>query len=321
MKVFVTRIIAAAGVKMLEDAGLTITQWKEKRELSPEELTAICKEHDGLLCVGRSKLDRQFLRDCSHLKVISLHSAGYDNIDLEEATNLGIKVGNTPGVLSGATADTAFLLMLAVSRKAFFHHKRILNSEWNFFEPTKNLGIELYGKTLGVYGLGKIGYEMAKRCVGAYDMKVIYCNRSVNERAESELGAVKVSFDEMLTESDVLSVHTVLTDETRGVFNKDAFNKMKPSSIFINTARGAIHVEKDIEHALCNGLIWGAGLDVTDPEPMTADNPLLDMPNVAVLPHIGSATAETRNAMAKLAAENIIAGLQEKRLPYGLNFC
>ncbi len=175
------------------------------------------------------------------------------------------------------------------------------------------------GKTLGIYGLGKIGFELAKRCVGAYDMNLIYHNRHSNREAENKLNAVKVSFDELLKQSDVLSVHTALTPETKGRFNKESFGKMKPSSIFVNAARGAIHNETDLIEALNNGIIWGAGLDVTNPEPMLPDNPLLQMPNVAVLPHIGSATIETRTAMSVMAAKNIIAGLKGERIPFIVN--
>jgi lactate dehydrogenase-like 2-hydroxyacid dehydrogenase len=228
-------------------------------------------------------------------------------------------VSNTPGVLSNATADTAFLLLLAVSRKAFYLHKTIDRGEWGFFDPLANLGFELTGKTLGIVGLGKIGLEMAKRCVGAYKMEVIYHNRHRNEAAEMELGAQWVTFDELLSRSDVVSVHTALTPETKGMFNSAAFHKMKPSSVFINAARGGIHNEEDLAKALQDGIIWGAGLDVTNPEPMRPGNPLLNMPNVAILPHIGSATIEARSAMARLAALNIIAGLHDLHLPNIIN--
>ena len=228
-------------------------------------------------------------------------------------------MGNTPGVLNGATADVAFLLMLAVARKAFYSYEKILKDEWNFFEPTANLGVELEGKIVGIFGLGNIGFEMAKRCVGAYGMKVIYHNRGHNIKAENELNAELVSFKDLLKRSDVLSVHTNLSAETKGIFDKNALELMKRSSIFINTARGAIHNEKDLTEALQNGKIWGAGLDVTNPEPMQKDNPLLTMPTVAILPHIGSATVEARNGMAEIAAQNIIAGLRGERLPFPVN--
>ncbi len=318
-KVFITRQIPEAGLQLLQEAGCTITQHEKKRELTPQELIFHCKENDALLSAGPNKMDAAFLQECNHLKVISLLSVGYDIIDITAATKQKIPVGNTPGVLSNATSDVAFLLMIAVSRKAFYLNQLIRNNNWNFYEPTANLGIELYGKTLGVFGLGKIGIEMAKKCKAAYGMNIIYHNRNHNEAAEKEFGAVYVSFNELLHQSDVLSVHVNLSEETKGIFNKAAFNQMKPTSIFINTGRGALHNEADLTDALKTGKIWGAGLDVTNPEPMQSNNQLLSMPTVCVLPHIGSATVETRNAMAKISAQNVIAGLEGKRLPYIVN--
>ncbi|NLU95214.1 2-hydroxyacid dehydrogenase [Chitinophaga sp. Ak27] len=319
MKVFTTRIIPEDGLALLERAGITVTQWSEPREMSLEEMIAKCKENDALLFAGGRKIDRPLLEHCQHLKIISLLSVGYDNVDLKAATELGIQITNTPGVLSNATADTAFLLMLAVARKAFYHHKRIIKGEWGFSSPTANLGVDIEGKTLGIWGLGNIGSVMAQRCRAAFDMKIIYCNRHRNEAAEKALNAQWVSFDELLEQSDVLSVHTSLTPETKEKFNKDTFAKMKPSAIFINAARGGIHNETDLIAALETGQIWGAGLDVTNPEPMQPDNPLLQMPTVAVLPHIGSATVETRNAMSRIAAQNIIAAFQGQPVPNPVN--
>ena len=318
MKVFVTRILPETGLKLLQAAGLEVKQWEEKRKLTQEELIDNCRDADALLSAGQ-QLNAEFLTASKHLKVIALHSVGYDNVDIATATSLHIPIGNTPGVLSGATADTAFLLMLATSRNAFYMHQQIINGEWGFFEPTANLGRELRGCTLGIFGLGKIGIEMAKRSAAAYDMKIIYHNRNRNKEAEKELNATYVSFEELLKQSDVLSVHTALTPETEGKFNMAAFKQMKPGAIFVNTARGSIHNEADLTRALQDKLIWGAGLDVTNPEPMSAANPLLTMPNVCVLPHIGSATEGTRNAMARIAAENIIAALKGERLPHIVN--
>ncbi|KGO85336.1 hydroxyacid dehydrogenase [Flavobacterium rivuli WB 3.3-2 = DSM 21788] len=314
MKVFTTRKMPQAGIDLLEAEGYKVTQWSEDRELTQEELIDDCKVADGILLSGRRKVDTAFLEACSHLKVISLFSVGYDNVDVAAATKFKIPIGHTPDVLSKATADTAFLLLLATSRKAFYHHKRIAKGDWDFFSPTADLGIDIHGKTLGVLGLGNIGYEMAKLCKSAYGMNIIYHNRSNNEQAEKELDAKKVSFEELLQQSDVLSVHANLTDELKGIFNKEAFAKTKPNAIFINTARGGIHNEADLREALENGTIWGAGLDVTNPEPMDKNNPLLDMPNVSVLPHIGSAVQETRDAMAVLAAKNVIAAFKGEKL-------
>jgi lactate dehydrogenase-like 2-hydroxyacid dehydrogenase len=319
MKVFITRLIPQAGVSILKNAGIEFLQWSERQDVPQEELIEICEDYDALISVGQDMIDKKFLNACNHLKVIAQMAVGFDNIDVPEATRLGIPIGNTPGVLSSATADVAFLLMLMVSRKAIFMHKKITKNEWGFYEPTDNLGVEVHGKTLGIFGLGKIGFEMAKRCAKAFEMQVIYHNRSNNIMAENELGAKRVSFDELLAQSDVLSVHTSLTAETKNIFDIQVFSKMKKNAIFINTARGSIHNETDLIKALNEKKIWGAGLDVTNPEPMQANNALLNMPNVAVLPHIGSATEETRSAMATLAAENIVAASKGERLPHLVN--
>jgi len=299
--------------------GLDVTVCQVDRPLTQPELIEHSKHCNALLCMFSDTIDKYFLNECKHLKVIAQLAVGYDNIDIVEATRLRIPIGNTPDVLSEATSDVTFLLMLAVSRKAFHLHKSISRGEWTFFRPKAHLGIELKNKTLGIFGLGRIGVEMAKRCKGAYSMNIIYCNRSRNLFAEELLQARKVEFDELLSQSDVLSVHCSLSEETKGIFNKTTFHQMKKTAIFINTARGLLHNEQDLIEALRSGVIWGAGLDVTNPEPMKPDNPLLSMENVAVLPHIGSATIEARSEMARLSAENIICGLQGKRLPNIVN--
>lgn len=319
MKIFATRELPVDIKKLLTIAGYDVAEWSARRDLTPTELVDHVKDCDALFSIGNNQIDRQFLQACSHLRVIALCSVGYDKVDVSEATRLGIPIGNTPGILSKATADTAFLLMQNVARKAFHMHKEILRGHWGFFDPMGDLGIELQGKTLGIYGLGRIGFEMAKSCRRAFDMAVIYHNRGRNPEAETELGARKVTFDELLHASDVLSVHANLSAETQGIFNRDTFSKMKRSAIFINTARGSMHNESDLLDALQNGQIWGAGLDVTNPEPMRSDHPLLGLPNVAILPHIGSATLETRINMMKLTVENILAGLCDEPLPYCVN--
>jgi lactate dehydrogenase-like 2-hydroxyacid dehydrogenase len=316
MKVFISGNIAAEGINELKANNIEITQWTADKPITSEELIEACQQHDALISVGRNKIKAEFLQACKHLKVIALHSVGYDQVDVATAKKLNIPIGNTPGVLSAATADTAFLLMLAVSRKAFFLHKKIIAGDWKAYQPIVELGIELKGKTLGVLGLGNIGIEMAKKCIALYQMPVVYHNRSQDLEAEKEIGAQYVSFEELLAQSDVLTVHTALTPETRGLFTLDVFKQMKSNAIFINTARGGIHNEADLIEALQQKIIWGAGLDVTNPEPMDKDNPLLYMENVAVLPHIGSATEETRTAMAKIIAQNILAGLKGEPLPY-----
>lgn len=319
MKIFATRELKEDVINTLKDKGTEVSVWKEKTELTEDDLIKNCKDADGLLIMGGTEVSGKVMEACKNLKVISLVSVGFDHIDIEAATKHKIGVGHTPDVLSKATADTAFLLMLATSRKAFYHHKRIIDGNWDFYEPNHGLGIDIHGKTLGIFGLGNIGYEMAKLCKNAFNMDIIYHNRSSNEMAEKELGAKKVSFEELLKQSDVLSVHTNLTDETKDKFNAGTFFKMKPTAIFINSGRGGIHNEKDLIKALQDKTIWGAGLDVTNPEPMDRNNPLLSMESVAVLPHIGSATEETREAMMKLALDNLLSGLECKEPPKCVN--
>ena len=318
-KVLISRIFPEVGAELLKAAGFFVTTWNDDRPMTQDELIENAKIHDVLFCTLTDKIDKKFLNDCSHLEIISQYAAGYDNIDISEATILGIPIGFTPDAMSEATADIAFGLMIATSRKMFYLHKKIISRDWSFFKPKADLGIELKNKTLGIYGLGRIGMEMAKRCKGAYNMKILYHNRTPNLKAEQELDAEYVDFNALLIKSDVISVHCSFKSETKGIFNKAAFSLMKPTSIFINTSRGLVHNESDLIEALKTGMIWGTGLDVTNPEPMQPDNPLLKMENVAVLPHIGSATIEAREKMAKMAAENIIEYYKNKRIPHIVN--
>ncbi|MCP4683167.1 MAG: D-glycerate dehydrogenase [Desulfobacterales bacterium] len=318
-KIFVSRIFPEIGIEMFHKEGFDVTSWSEDRPMTQAELIGKARQNNALFCTLMDKIDKSFLNECKHLDIISQFGVGYDNIDIPEATRLGIPIGFTPDALTDATADIAFALMLAASRKMFYQHKSIIKGKWDFFRPTANLGLELKGRTLGVFGLGRIGIEMAKRCKGAYNMNILYCNRSQNKTAEDLLSARLVSFKDLLSQSDILSVHCALTEKTKGIFDKTAFSKMKPSAIFINTSRGLVHNEEDLIAALINGDIWGAGLDVSNPEPMSPDSPLLSMENVAVLPHIGSATIEARSSMSRMAAENIIEFYKHNSVPNIVN--
>jgi glyoxylate reductase len=318
MNVFITREIPNEIKQPLIDEGHNVEEWTEKRVMTDKELIDHCKHADALLCISQ-KLDNKFFEECNQLIVVATNSVGFDHIDVAKATDFKIPIGNTPDVLSKATSDIAFLLMQNVARKAIFWHKEIVQGNWNFLDPFKDLGFDLKGKTLGIFGLGRIGLDLAKSAKGAFDMPIIYHNRSRNDEAENELAAKYVSFEELLQQSDVISVHANLTEENEGIFNKSTFEKMKPTAIFINTARGGLHNETDLIAALKAGTIGGAGLDVTNPEPMDKDNPLLEMQNAFVLPHIGSATIETRTAMANLSVQNILAGLKGERLPECVN--
>ncbi len=315
MKIFISKQIPKAATDLLKHHGHIVSMYDKENEISVQDLIDQCQKNEALLFSGKNKLDADFFKSCSHLKAIALMSVGYDNVAVDIAATYTIPVSNTPGVLSKATSDIAFLLMLAVSRNAFMMHRFIADDQWSLANRAENFGIELYGKTLGIFGMGRIGYELAKKAKGVYDMNIIYHSRSQKPELEKELHAMYVDFDKLVCESDVISVHSNLSEETEGIFDSEVFPKMKNSAIFINTARGGIHNEKDLITALKQQQIWGAGLDVTDPEPMQPDNPLLKMRNVAVLPHIGSATAETREAMAIMAAENLIAIAEGKKMP------
>jgi glyoxylate reductase len=234
-KVLLTRLFPELGANLLQEAGFEVTKWEHDKPMTQQEMLEAAKSHNALFCTLSDKIDADFIRANSHLDVISQFAVGYDNIDIPTATELNIPVGYTPNVLTDATADIAFGLMVATSRKMFYLHKSILKGEWTYFKPNANLGIELKNQTLGIFGLGRIGFEMAKRCQGAYNMNVIYHNRKANPKAERELNASYVSFEKLIKRSDVLSVHCSLTDKTKGLFNKGDFNKMKSYSIFINT--------------------------------------------------------------------------------------
>ncbi|MFO7658900.1 MAG: D-glycerate dehydrogenase [Bacteroidales bacterium] len=319
IKVFASRIFPECGINLLKEADFLVTEWSEDRPMTQDELIGEAKKQHALFCTVSDKIDKRFLNQCSHIQIISQFAVGFDNIDISEATKLGIPVGYTPGAMTDATADTAFGLIIATARKMFYMHKKIINGRWDYFRPTGDLGIELKNKTLGIFGMGRIGIEMARRCKGAYNMQVIYHDLNRDSAAEKELNARYVDFDSLLAQSDILSVHCQLSNQTRGIFNHEVFGKMKPTSVFINTSRGSVHNEEDLIEALKTGEIWGAGLDVTNPEPMHLDNPLLKMENVSILPHIGSATEEARNAMSVMAAQNIIEYYRHKKVPHLVN--
>jgi len=318
-KILVTRAFPRVGIKMLEKEGFDITLWDSPVPMTQPELIEKAKQHHAIFCTMTEKIDAHFLNQCSHLDIISQFAVGYDNIDIPEATRLGIPVGFTPNAMNQATADIAFGLMIATARKMFHCHKTILKDQWKTFQPKAFRGMELMNKTLGIVGMGRIGMEVAKRCQGAYDMNILYHNRTPNPEAEQRFNARFTGFDDLLAQSDIVSVHCVLAPETREMFNREAFGKMKSSALFINTARGMIHNETDLIKALEQGDIWGAGLDVTSPEPMDKDNPLLSMENVCVLPHIGSATRESRDTMSIMAATNIIEFYHNGTVPTIVN--
>jgi glyoxylate reductase len=317
-RVFVTRLIPEAGLAKIR-AACDAEIWTDPLPPSADLVRQKLADCDGLLSLLTERIDGPLLDVAPKLKVVSNYAVGYNNIDVPAATERGICVGNTPGVLTDATADLAFALLMAASRRIVESHTWSLAGHWKTWEPLGHIGQDLVGRTIGIAGLGRIGTAMAKRCHGGWGMKVIYHDMHRNEQAERELGAVRVDFDTLLRESDFISVHADLNDTTRGMFNAAAFAKMKPTCVFVNTARGPHVVEADLVEALKSGQIFAAALDVTDPEPPRIDNPLLHLPNCVVVPHIASATVSSRNAMAEIAADNLIAGVTGQPLRAWVN--
>jgi glyoxylate reductase len=317
-KVFVTRVIPAAGLDRVK-AECDATVWDGPVPPPPALLREKAAACEGLLTLLTDKVDASLMDACPKLRVISNYAVGFNNVDIAAATERGIRVGNTPGVLTDATADLAFALLIAAARSVVSGHAYTLSGRWKTWEPLGHIGQDLAGGTLGIVGMGRIGFALAKRCRGGWGMNVLYNDMHRNEQAERELSARRVDLDVLLAESDFVSVHANLTEATHGMFDAAHFRRMKRTAVFVNTARGGLVNEKDLHEALKSGVIFAAGLDVTDPEPPRAENPLLTLPNCIVAPHIASATVATRNAMAEIAADNLLAGLEGRKLPHWVN--
>ena len=317
-RVFVTRRIPQIGIDVLSQAA-DVEVWPDPLPPPRSVMEEKVGEVDGLLSLLTDKIDDALLERAPRLRVISNMAVGYNNIDIDASTRRGIPIGNTPGVLTEATADLTVALVLAAARRVVEGHLFAVSGEWKTWDPLGHLGQDLVGRTLGVVGLGQIGAAVARRLHFGWKMKVLYTARNRKEEAEKELGATFVLFDQLLADSDVVVVQTDLNPSTNHLFDKAAFAKMKPTAIFINSARGPVHQQADLIDALRNGKIFAAGLDVTDPEPPSPDDPLLTVPNLVLTPHIASATIETRDKMAEIAARNIVAGLAGKPLLHCVN--
>ncbi|MBN1287544.1 MAG: D-glycerate dehydrogenase [Anaerolineae bacterium] len=318
-KVFVTRIIPDRGLSLVKDfcdADIWPGELPPPGEVILEKVRGI----DGLLCLLTDPVGAEVMDAAGpSLKVISNFAVGVDNIDLPEATRRGIPVGNTPGVLTETTADFAFALLMAATRRVVEGDRFVRAGKWKTWGPTLLLGQDIFGATLGIVGFGRIGRAVAKRA-GGFDMRVLYYDPWVTDGpGAGALPAQSVDLDTLLRESDFVSVHTPLTDQTYHLIGADALAKMKPDAILINTARGPVVDPDALYHALKNGQIAAAALDVTEPEPVPADSPLLELDNLVIAPHIASASRATRGKMAQMAAENLIAGLKGERLPYCVN--
>jgi glyoxylate reductase len=275
---------------------------------------------DGLLSMVTEKIDDELLeRAGPQLKVVSTYAVGYDNIDVAACTRHGVAVGNTAGVLTETTADAAFALLMAAARRLAEGYDYVRQDRWKAWSPSLLLGSDIHHATLGIVGFGRIGREVAKRARG-FDMRVLYYNRHpASPEDEQRLGVQRASFDEVLAQSDFLTLHVSLTPETHHLMNATSLGKMKRSAILVNAARGPVVDQDALYEALENGVIAGAALDVTDPEPMPGDHKVLSLPNCLVVPHIGSATVETRAKMTTIAVNNLFAGLHGEPLPSCVN--
>lgn len=294
--------------------------WQGELPPTHSELLRQVRGMNGLLCLLTDLVDEAVMQAAGNgLKVISNHAVGFDNIDLPAATRHGIPVGNTPGILTESTADFTFSLMAAAARRVVEGDRFVRRGKWKTWGPSLLLGAELYNSTLGIVGYGRIGQALARRAAG-FAMRILYYDpHHLAENKGENLSAEPASLEALLQEADIISIHTPLNETTRHMFNRAAFSRMKPEAVLVNTARGAIVDPEALYEALKSGQIAFAALDVTEPEPLPMDSPLLELDNLIITPHIASASRKTRERMACMAAENLMAGLRGERLPYCVN--
>ncbi|MFA9560045.1 2-hydroxyacid dehydrogenase [Evansella sp. AB-rgal1] len=302
--VYITRNVPKETITSLEEVA-EVAMWPHEEEPVPRNiLLQEAEKADGLFTMLSDKVDKELMDGAPHLKVIANLAVGFDNIDVQTATDKKIVVCNTPDVLTDTTADLTFALLMATARRIVEASDYVKDGKWKNWGPLLLAGTDIHHKTIGIVGMGRIGAAVAKRATG-FDMEILYHNRSRNEKAEKELGATYVSFDELIKRSDFVVCLAPLTKETENLFTWATFTLMKKSAIFINASRGAVVDEVALERALEEKEIGGAGLDVFRVEPISATHPLLRFKNVVALPHIGSSSMETRYAMCELVSRNI----------------
>ncbi len=316
-KVLITRIIPNEGLNPLR-AECEVDLWQGDLPPPHDVLLAHLRDKDGLLSLLTDKVDAELMDLNPRLKVVSNMAVGYDNIDVKAATERGLPVGNTPGVLTDTTADFAFALLMAAARRVVEGADYARAGKWKTWGPMLLTGKDVHGATLGIVGFGRIGQGMAKRASG-FNMRVLYYDVYRREDLEKSMGVTYADMDTLLAQSDFVTIHTDLNQETRHLFNAGAFGKMKSTAILINTARGPIVDPDALYEALRQGKIRAAALDVTEPEPIPVDSPLLTLPNCLIVPHMASASIATRGKMAEMAARNLLAGLRGERLPTCVN--
>ncbi|MDQ0187494.1 glyoxylate reductase [Cytobacillus kochii] len=303
-KLFITRKLPNEVIEPLQ-AKYDVEMWDKEDVVIPRHvLLEKVKDAEGLMTMLSEKVDEELFQHAPKLKVVANMAVGYDNIDIQAAERANVIITNTPDVLTESTADLTFSLLLATARRMIEAAEYVKNNQWKSWSPLLLAGHDVHRKTIGIVGMGSIGEVVAKRAKG-FDMHILYYNRSRKKRAEEELHAQYVSFEELVSQSDFIVCLTPLTTETKNLFTKEVFQQMKPSAIFVNASRGPVVNEDDLYSALVEGEIAGAGLDVFSEEPISGEHPLLQLKQVVALPHIGSATTETRYKMMELCVQNI----------------
>ncbi len=315
-KVYITSMIPDEGIEKLKEYyDVEINEFN--RNLTYEELQDNIKGKDAVLCLLSDRIDGKLMDVEPKIKIFANYAVGYNNMDVMAATKRNVYLTNTPGVLTDATADLAWALLFSVARRVVEGDKYVREDKFKGWGPKLLLGMDITGKTLGIIGAGRIGSSFAKKAK-AFDMKILYYNRSKKEEFERGTGAIYVSMEELLKSSDFISLHTPLTKETKHLISDKEFQIMKKTSILINTSRGPVVDEKALVRALKEGKIWGAGLDVFENEPQIEPE-LVSLDNVVMCPHVGSGTYETRTKMAIMAADSIIAALSGRVPPNCIN--
>lgn len=309
--VAVTRLIPDAGLRMLRET-CEVRQWENELPPTAEELDALLEGAEGALTLLTDQIDGPLLDRHPSLKVVSNFAVGYDNVDVDAATKRGVAVCNTPGVLTETTAEMAFSLLMAAARRIVEGVDYVRAGKWKTWGPLLLLGQDVYGATLGIVGFGRIGKELARMAHG-FNMTVLAYDTYQDEKAAEEYDVTFVELDVLLKTSDFVSLHVALTPDTRHLISQHELGLMKETAVLVNAARGPVVDTDALVSALQNGEIFAAGLDVTDPEPLPANHPLVSLPNCTVVPHIASATVQTRNNMATLAAGNLLAVLEGRR--------
>jgi glyoxylate reductase len=312
-KVFVTRIIPEKGLSLVRDF-CEADIWPEEMPPSREVLLARLAAVDGVLSLLTDRMDGEAMDAAPALKVISNMAVGVDNVDIPAATRRKIPVGNTPGAMTDATADMTWALMMAAARRVVEGEKYVRSGKWKTWSPQLLLGADFAGATWGIIGFGRIGQAVARRAQG-FGMRVVYHDTE----AKPAEGATPVPLDELLETADFISLHVPLTPETHHMINAATLSRVKPGAVLVNTSRGPVVDPEALYEALKSNRLFAAGLDVTEPEPLPADHPLLELDNCTIVPHLGSASKRTRDLMAYLAAENLIAGLKGERVPHCVN--